>query len=280
MSGRRGSDLPFAFVKGHAYGNDFLLIDEGEVDGEDARDVARAICHRHHGVGADGLIFYRRTAAGATMTLHNADGSRAEVSGNGVRCLAALIAESPVEEGMERVADEIAIETDGGTKRLTLLNAAHPRYTFRAFMGAPAELREQDLDVAGERLHAIVLSVGNPQCVILTSSLDESELRRLGPLLATHEAFPDGTNVEFAAVERPDRVRILIWERGVGPTSASGTGACASAVAAAAYGGAARCVDVVSPGGAQRVEWSDDGIYLTGWAEITARGHWTYPPKS
>ena len=86
--------------------------------------------------------------------------------------------------------------------------------------------------------------------------------------LATHEAFPDGTNVELAAVEPPDVVRILIWERGVGPTEASGTGACAAAVAAMVHGGAARDVEVIAPGGSQRVEWRDDGLYLTGPAEI------------
>jgi diaminopimelate epimerase len=92
--------------------------------------------------------------------------------------------------------------------------------------------------------------------------------------LSAHRRFPHGTNVEFAVVEAPNRVRILIWERGVGPTEASGTGACASAIAAAAHGGASRDIDVVAPGGTQRVEWRDDGIYLTGWAEVVFDGRW------
>ena len=87
--------------------------------------------------------------------------------------------------------------------------------------------------------------------------------------------FPAGTNVEFAEVESPDRVRILIWERGVGPTTSSGTGSSASAVAAAAHGGASRAIDVVAPGGTQRVEWRQDCVYLTGWAEVVLEGHWT-----
>ena len=86
--------------------------------------------------------------------------------------------------------------------------------------------------------------------------------------------FPAGTNVEFAHVEAPDRVRILIWERGVGPTTSSGTGSSAAAVAAAAHGGALRALDVVAPGGTQRVEWLDDGVYLTGWAELVMEGQW------
>jgi diaminopimelate epimerase len=89
-----------------------------------------------------------------------------------------------------------------------------------------------------------------------------------------HPHFPEGTNVELAAVESSDRVRILIWERGVGPTEASGTGACAAAVAAIQYGGTARDVEVVSPGGSQRVEWTDDGLFLTGWAELIAEAAW------
>ena len=258
------------FIKAHAYGNDFLFVDEDVVSADDAKGVATSICDRHSGVGADGLICYRITATGAAMKLFNADGSVAEVSGNGVRCLGAIVAD-------DEVGGETIIETDGGIKVLTLLEAGPLRYTFRAFMGSPAGLREIDLDVADERVRVVALSVGNPQCVVLTDRLDEARFRRLGRALATHEAFPDGTNVEFVQVERSDRAQILIWERGVGPTSASGTGACASAVAASAFGGADRSLDVVSPGGSQHVDWRGDGIYLTGWAEITVRGEWLTP---
>ena len=266
----------FGFVKAHAYGNDFLFIEEAEVPAPGAAAIARAACDRHWGIGADGLIVYRRTADGGAMKLFNADGGVAEVSGNGVRCLAAIL-QDPAGSPRRETDDETVIETDGGVKTLQLLEAKPPRYRFRAFMGPPGGLERVELDVAGEHVSAVVLSVGNPQCVVLDASLDDERFRRLGPALATHSTFPNGTNVEFALVERPGQVRILIWERGVGPTSASGTGACASAVAAAAYGGAERAVDVISPGGTQRVEWESDGIYLTGWAEITVRGTWTGP---
>jgi diaminopimelate epimerase len=103
---------------------------------------------------------------------------------------------------------------------------------------------------------------------------DAERFRTLGRALSTHPMFPAGTNVEFVQVEAPDRIRILIWERGVGPTSSSGTGSSASAVAAAVHGGAARSVDVVAPGGLQQVEWTDDNVYLTGWAEIVMQGEW------
>jgi diaminopimelate epimerase len=118
------------------------------------------------------------------------------------------------------------------------------------------------------------MTMGNPQLVVLGPLPDRARFERLGAALATHAMFPEGTNVEFASVDAPDRVRILIWERGVGPTSSSGTGTSASAVAAAAHGGAARETDVSAPGGTQRVEWLSDGVYLTGWAELLLDGAW------
>ena len=118
------------------------------------------------------------------------------------------------------------------------------------------------------------MNIGNPQCVALGPLPDDERFRRLGPALERHEIFPAGTNVEFADVEAPDRVRILIWERGVGPTTSSGTGSCASLIAAAAFGGAARDAEVIAPGGTQRVEWREDSVYLTGWAEVLFDGEW------
>jgi len=269
-------------IKAHAYGNDFLFVEEGQVLGADLSVLARAMCERHRGIGADGLIVFRRTARGAVMRLLNADGSRAEVSGNGVRCLAAilvgghLLGEDEAQNGATVAPDgpEVVIETDSGPKTLVLLGEEDGRYTFRASMGTPQQIRRLDLDVDGEAVSAVALWMGNPQCVVLGSSLEEDEFRRLGPRLERHPAFPNRTNVELARVEAPDRVRIRIWERGVGPTESSGTGACAAAVAAASFGGAARSVDIVSPGGSQRVEWREDGVYLTGWARVVLTGKW------
>ena len=142
-------------------------------------------------------------------------------------------------------------------------------------MGQPTNLRQATIAVSGESVTASLLEVGNPQCIVLGALPDLDRFNKLGPALSTHVMFPAGTNVEFAQVEAPDRVRILIWERGVGPTTSSGTGSSASAVAAAAHGGASRSVDVIAPGGTQRVEWLDDGVHLTGWAEVILDGHWT-----
>lgn len=257
-------------VKAHAYGNDFLLVDAGDAPPiADHALFAREVCERRRGLGADGLILFARRGAGAAMRLVNADGSPSEISGNGVRCLGALIARA------DRLAPGavIDIETEAGVKRLELLDIAGGRWTFRASMGEPTEIARQVLDVDGQGIDAITMRVGNPQCVVL-GEVNESRLYAVASRLAVHPHFPAGTNVELASVEAPDRVRILIWERGVGPTEASGTGACAAAVAAMRYGRAARDLLVESPGGAQRVEWRDAGLFLTGWAEVVAESTW------
>jgi diaminopimelate epimerase len=267
--------MMLAFFKAHAYGNDFLCAPVDQTTNVECQQLARRICDRHVGVGADGLILYASTKDGATMTLYNADGGVAEVSGNGVRCLAAWIAKQR-SETVDDMSD-IVIDTDGGRKSLALLEQNGQRYLFQADMGQPMSLKQEELNVAGHPVRIVSLSVGNPQCVVLMPSYEEAERRfqELGSTLTAHDYFPDGTNVELVVVERPDRIRVLIWERGVGPTSSSGTGACASAVAAAGFGGANRVVDVVSQGGAQRVEWdTNNTITLTGWAELLAHGQW------
>lgn len=257
-------------VKAHAYGNDFLLAEEPSSRPADAAALARQACDRHRGIGADGLILYRPTDTGASMRLLNADGSYSEVSGNGVRCLAALLASRAPE------ATSFVIQTDAGPKYLELLErAAGGRLHFRAAMGQPEAIDRVTL-AGTESCTVTTMRVGNPQCVMLVSAseLNETSLHRYGRFLTNHPHFPAGTNVELAQVESPGRVRILIWERGVGPTEASGTGACAAAVAAAEHGGAGRDVEVVSPGGAQRVEWCPDGLYLTGWASLICEAAW------
>jgi diaminopimelate epimerase len=257
-------------IKAQAFGNDFLLLPRGSSYAvEERQELARLACDRHRGVGADGLVFVDETPEGADTQLYNADGSRAEVSGNGVRCVAAWLAHTR----SLGPGDQLTIGTAAGPKRLELLQPAGLRYTFRAEMGAPTQLREDTIDVDGVPVRAVVLRVGNPQCVVLGPATVE-RLHTIAARLAVHPFFPEGTNVELVDVESRGRIRILIWERGVGITESSGTGACASAVAAAFAGGADRVVDVVSPGGTQRVEWTDETIWLTGWADVVGAVEW------
>lgn len=266
MGGARALPL----VKAQALGNDFLLVTAEDLRaGDDLADLARRACHRHHGVGADGLIVVTPTADGATTVLRNADGSPSEVSGNGTRCVAAWLAH---ERGLG-AGEAVTVGTGAGAKRLTLESHEAGAWVFRADMGAPSEPRIEHLQVGGQEVECVVLRVGNPQCVVL-GEVSEARLRAIAGPLAVHPFFAEGTNVELASVEASNRVRILIWERGVGPTEASGTGACAAGIAAAFHGGAARIVDVTSPGGTQRVEWARDRVWLTGWARLVARADW------
>ena len=262
-------------IKSHAFGNDFLLVDAIELPGGDRAALARAVCDRHRGLGADGLLIFTVDGQRASMRLLNADGSPSEVSGNGLRGLAAILGE---DRGLP-IGGTLHVTTGAGPKTLTLVaRDERDRPVFRADMGPVEDLATVRLDAAGESFDAVRLRVGNPQCVILADRLDEARLRRVGPALQVHPAFPDAVNVELAHVESPGRVRILIWERGVGPTESSGTGSCASAVAAAFAGGAGRDVEVVAPGGSQRVEWdARNTVWLTGWAEVVLRGKWLRP---
>src|SRR6185503_18612556 len=197
----------------HAYGNDFLYVHADAVEGRELDVLARQLCDRHSGVGADGLIVYEPAtdgALGATMRLFNADGSRSEVSGNGVRGLAALLLRDD-----SRASVELTVQTEAGPKRLTRTGRSGPQQTFRAEMGSPRDLRQVPIEAAGESLHIAVMDFGNPQAVVLGALPDAQRFQRLGPALERHAMFPARTNVEFAEVESRDVVRILIWERGV-----------------------------------------------------------------
>lgn len=258
--------MPTHLIHTDAHGNDFLLVNEAEVpSGIDRGSLAKRLCRRTPGPGADGLIVFSQAAgAGSTkMQLRNADGSYSEVSGNGVRCLGAWIADK---QKLEAGA-EITIDTDAGQRVLTLLERDGRRFRFRTSMGNPTAIRRLLLDVNGLPVDVATLNVGNPQCIVL-DRYDEASLHNLGGAIAVHPHFPEGTNVEFLRVDSPSQLSILIWERGVGPTASSGTGTCASAVAAACFAGALRDVEVTAPGGTQRVEWRDDGLWLTGWAQV------------
>ena len=255
-------------VKGHAYGNDFLLVRETDASDHDPSELARDMCRAHFGLGADGLMLFDGDGDRVRMRLFNADGSASEVSGNGVRCLAALLVTQ------QPHFRHVTIETAAGPKLLELAARQGDELTFRAFMGKPEHIDLVDLDAAGEHVRAVTLSVGNPQCVLLNDPLDDARVARLGPALEHHSAFPNRSNVAFVKVESPSRIRILIWERGVGATTSSGTGSCGAAVAAAAHGGASRDVEVIAPGGSQRVEWREDGLYLTGAASLVFEGEY------
>jgi diaminopimelate epimerase len=260
------------FAKAEAHGNDFLLVREEEAAVESRAALARSICDRLRGIGADGLLLYG-IENGFSMTLYNSDGSPAEISGNGLRCLAAYL----VFRGLAP-RDEIEVSTKAGRLSLSLLERRDPTFRFRADMGRPRELARETLVLDGERFEATTLSLGNPHCVLFRERFDRSELLRLGPRLETHPRFPAKTNVELVELRGPHQIRMAIWERGVGETESSGTGSSASAVAAIWNGHVQSPVTVHCPGGSMRVEWVEGGnVWLEGEATVVAEGAYLLP---
>ncbi|MGH9586307.1 MAG: diaminopimelate epimerase [Acidobacteriaceae bacterium] len=258
------------FTKAHACGNDFLII-EGPPDPA----LAIKLCARNTGIGADGVEFFTWDGNRAgRIHLLNADGSAAEISGNGTRCVAAWMAHR------ERLnaGDAVRIETDAGFRECRLVKTDGRQFEFAQGMGEPV-LRDKSVMLAdGAKVKGVSVSTGNPHFVIFTDDPEFTAYNRswqeLGSEVCFHLDFPEQTNVEFVRVIDTNSIEIRIFERGVGPTSSSGTGTCATAVASIARRGLSPHLLVRAPGGEQRVDWSGEGavITLTGPAELIADG--------
>ncbi len=253
------------FTKMHGCGNDFLILDPGEVEGVDLPRLARSACDRHFGVGADGILVPAPSETGdLEMIYYNSDGSPAEMCGNGIRCLARYAKDYELVDG-----DALTVATAAGTKDLLLYKDGSSRVN----MGFPAF----ESEVAMGGFSFMRVSMGNPHAVAFLASEAEVESLRLplvGPPVERDPIFPGGTNVEFASLLDPHNVRMRIWERGAGETLASGTGSCAVAVAAVARSLAESPVNVRLDGGVVEVDWAGEGepAYMTGPAEYVCEG--------
>jgi diaminopimelate epimerase len=266
------------FTKAHACGNDFLIVTEEDATGHNWANLARRLCARNTGVGADGVEFFAWTGPkSGRVWLNNADGSIAEISGNGTRCVAAWMAYE-----LQSLPGEILeVGTDAGP-RLCLINSIDLTTGFKVDittgMGVP-EFSPRTISLAnGLRVVGIEVFTGNPHFVIVVET-DEFEVAGqpwhiIGAEVCRHAAFPHQTNVEFVHVLNPDQIQIRIYERGVGPTTSSGTGSSASATAARAFLGCLTPLTVLAPGGPQVVEWEGSGaeLRLSGPASLIARG--------
>jgi diaminopimelate epimerase len=263
------------FVKAHACGNDFLVIQEN-LAGVEARDaLTRRLCHRNQGIGADGIEFLTwEGQRRGRIRLHNADGSIAEISGNGTRCAAAWI-------GYETKAgpgDEIVLETDAGPRVGRIDGRTGQLFLITSSMGVPEIAGMSHVFLGdGKRIEGAVVSTGNPHFVIFVDrpSFHDYPWESIGEEICRHSVFsPAQTNVEFVRMMNRDEIEIRIYERGVGPTTSSGTGTCAAGSAAIALRGAAPVLRVIAPGGAQTVQWQGTGaeILLTGPAELICFG--------
>lgn len=267
-----------SFTKAHACGNDFLIVTEEAARGRDWAELTRRLCARNTGVGADGIEFFAWTGPrSGRIRLHNADGSIAEISGNGTRCVAAWMAEK-LGAGP---GDSLEIETDAGV-RVCRIDAVSSSEAFilevTTGMGVPQFAPRMVTIPGGVQVAGVEVSTGNPHFVVVVDNskfnVDGQRWQSIGQQICAHPDFPYQTNVEFVRIVNSNQIEIRIFERGVGPTASSGTGTSASATAALALSGCASPLRVVAPGGAQTVTWDGPGteLNLTGPAVLIARG--------
>jgi diaminopimelate epimerase len=280
--------MPLSFTKMHGLGNDYLLISLFDQVVEDPVALAQAMCDRHRGAGADGLILVgppESSDADLRMEILNPDGSWAEMCGNGVRCLAKLA----YDRGLVRSAG-MAVQTDAGILGVDLSVAADGQVSeVRVDMGEPRlEPRRIPVSLAGERVVAHPLqvegdtlsltcvSMGNPHAVLFEHDLGRVPLKEWGPQIGRHPMFPNGTNVHFVQVIRPDLVGMITWERGAGITQACGTGASAVCVAGVLNKVTDRTITVRVPGGRLRIRWDEETnhVLMSGPAVEVFTGRW------
>jgi diaminopimelate epimerase len=270
-SGGSGVSVPcvtVSFVKASACGNDFLLVESSAIDNLVPADLAlltRRMCDRHEGVGADGVEWiYTHAKADAEIRLINADGSEAEISGNGTRCVAAYIC-------AEREKERITIQTGAGLKACVLTARSESEYEFEVEMGEAAIQAEFTVKISGAEVRGISLSMGNPHYVMFVPEFADNWQRTAAQIQRSSE-FQHGVNVEMVVVAGRHDVNVRFFERGVGETQSSGTGSCAAAVAAMAAGKAESPVRVHAQGGVQTVRKSENLVFLRGTAKLVCRG--------
>lgn len=280
--------MSLRFTKMHGLGNDYVYISVFEQTVDDPSSLARKMSDRHRGIGSDGLILIApATVHGADvrMLMFNPDGSRGQMCGNGLRC----VVKYAYEHGLARV-NPLRVQTDRGVLVSDLIcDSAGRVQEIRVDMGAPI-LRPAEIPVAAEGERVVgrrldidgleapltCVSMGNPHAVFFVPDVARVPLAHWGPLVERHALFPERTNVHFAQVLAPHRIRMISWERGTGPTQACGTGACAVCVAGVLNGLSAHAIIVALPGGELRVEWDRERnvVVMSGPAQEVFSGEW------
>ncbi len=279
--------MQLSFTKMNGLGNDFIMIEDLAEAIDMAPEAVAWFCDRHFGIGGDGLILVRpATKPDADYRMHyfNADGSLAEMCGNGARCFAKYV----VDHGLIPAdATSLVIETLGGLRPVTFVrDESGALLTATVDMGVPAFAPEEiPADFEGTQIYDCPLdtpygtfavtgvNMGNPHAIIWVPNVAEAPVDTVGPHIATHSRFPEGTNVEFAQLIDETTIRMRVWERGVGETLACGTGACAVLVAGTLSCRVGREATVELPGGDLAVRWhEDDHVYMTGSAAVSFTG--------
>jgi diaminopimelate epimerase len=282
------------FTKMHGIGNDYVFVNAFDEQVTDPAGLARVVSDRHTGVGSDGLILiYRSKRADVRMEMYNGDGSRAQMCGNGIRCVAKFALEHGLTSGRTTGTSgpnalAMTIETDSGDKEVECRLAEGIVRTVRVDMGRPSldpaslpstiagdRIVDHPCTVSGREFRMTCVSMGNPHAVIFVDDLHRIALHEIGPELENAPQFPQRVNAHFVRVDARDRLTVRTWERGSGATRACGTGACAVCVAGAVSGRADRRVTTVLPGGELEIEWAhNDHVYMTGPAVHVFSGEW------
>ena len=275
--------MKIQFTKMHGAGNDYVYVNGFDVKLADPAAMARAVSERRKGIGSDGVIVIQPSdVAAVRMEMYNADGSRGEMCGNGIRC----VGKYAYDHGLAR-ENPLRVETDSGVKTLELEIASGKVTEVTVDMGAPIlepakiparfdgpRVVEVPLDVDGKTHRVTCVSMGNPHCVLFVPEIDSLDLETIGPRFEHHERFPKRVNTEFIQVVSRSELRMRVWERGSGETAACGTGACAVAVAGVLTGRTDRRVLIHLVGGDLTIEWreSDDHVAMRGEAVEVFRG--------
>lgn len=274
------------FVKMHGLGNDFVFIEDKTGQDKDYTALARAMCNRHTGIGADGLIvIVDSRVADVRMRIINSDGSEAEMCGNGIRCFAKYVYDSGIIEKKQFTVEtpagimepEITVGADNKAELITI-NMGRPSFNRSEIPmeGADGRVLNEDLCVDGENWKITSLLMGVPHTVTYVDDVDTVDIEKIGPLFEKHEAFPKHTNINFAQQMDDRTVKVRTWERGAGATLACGTGSCSVAVASFLNGRTGREVDIQLPLGTLHIEYreEDDNVYMTGPAAVSFTGTW------
>lgn len=266
-----------AFLKMHGLGNDFVVFDARDTALSLTPAQARAVADRHFGIGCDTVVVIRPggAAADASLLFYNADGAESESCGNATRCVARFLMN---ERGLARVK----LQTKGGMlvcsdagKGLVTSDMGEPKLEWAQIpMASAVDTNNFSLQVGGTSITASAASMGNPHCVLFVPDAEKAPVAALGPQIETLPLFPKRVNVEFAQVLDQGKIRMRVWERGVGITLACGTGACATAVAAVRRGLTGRKVELVLDGGSLFIEWreEDNHVLMTGPTAMPFRG--------
>jgi len=288
--------MPPEFIKFHGFGNDYIVIEQKDLnriapsaEADKLGEFARRVCNRHYGAGADGIAVVS-PAVDQTADFHvrifNPDGSEAGLSGNGTRCEASYLYYQKLWS-----ADELRLSTRSGVKRYKLLESPGPgRYIFESELGQPKfdsrsipmlteppleNVLDHELVVDGATFRVTALQMGNPNCCLFVDDFETLDWRKIGKSIEHHRQFPERTNVVFIRVDDRNTISLRIWERGVGETTASGTCSCAAAVAGMVKNETERLVNVLMQGGEAKIQWREDGeVVITGAAEIVYSGDW------